>query len=198
MVYNCIDEHYDVDDDYDRAEVVSFLIQHGLDVNIRDAVGDTALLTLAKNGGLTPEVIEILHKAGADISAVNTEGQTSLNVLDLDDADCESVMTALIEHGVDVNISDNDGNTALLTWAMNDGLTANNIEMLHRAGTEMTAVNGKGQTALHIWKRIYITDDTREAAIDSLIQHGVGVNVRDTLGNTSLLALAPNDILTLY
>jgi ankyrin repeat protein len=162
--------------------VIDSLIQHGVDVDTRDAFGDTALLALAASQGLTTHMIEALYHAGTDMSAVNTQGQTVLHALPqwrgIDYRN--DVITSLLQHGVDINARDALGDTLLHILAKcgsYGSILPEIIATLHSAGANMSAVNTHGQTVLHVLNVLH--DDDREAAMAALIQHGVDVNTRD-------------------
>lgn len=98
-------------------EVVELMIEHGADVNIRDANGSTPLMYAAKRGN--HRIVEILLAAGADSSAKNDEGVTALELATatkqfFDDnvdgfanghaakriAQCEAICTLLTDGGI--------------------------------------------------------------------------------------------------
>jgi uncharacterized protein len=61
-----------------KSEVLKLMIEHGADVNIRDANGSTPLMHAAKRGNNL--IVQMLLAAGADPSAKNNEGVTALDL----------------------------------------------------------------------------------------------------------------------
>ena len=59
-------------------ETISFLLDRGVDVNMKDYGGSTALM-LASFGGHT-ETVSLLLDRGADVNMKNTGGHTALDI----------------------------------------------------------------------------------------------------------------------
>ncbi len=59
-------------------ELARLLIEHGADVNARDAFGSTPLMWSAYNDYAEPATTEVLLKAGADLSIRNSNGDTAM------------------------------------------------------------------------------------------------------------------------
>jgi ankyrin repeat protein len=107
-------------------EVAQILIEHGANVNARDATslltGDDGKTALMQTHNETCLHLLIAH--GADINARNAEGRTAL-IMATDQTWGEGSMAAcdapwvqvLLRHGAKVNIQDANGNTALMLLA---------------------------------------------------------------------------------
>jgi ankyrin repeat protein len=65
----------------DNPAAVLFLIENKADVNARDALGRTPLMTLASEGGVTTMVVALLDK-GADITLVDNDGMNAQALAD--------------------------------------------------------------------------------------------------------------------
>ncbi|RZA09404.1 MAG: hypothetical protein EOP11_01870 [Proteobacteria bacterium] len=65
----------------DNPAAVAFLIDNKAEVNARDALGRTPLMTLASEGGVTTMVVALLDK-GADPSLVDSDGMTAQALAD--------------------------------------------------------------------------------------------------------------------
>ena len=88
-------------------ECLKELLQHSADVNIKTALGSTALhLAVLK---FRKHVVEVLLASGADPNATLTYGRTPLH---LAAASGQEDVSLLIRHGADQDLRDNFGNTA--------------------------------------------------------------------------------------
>ena len=93
------------------------VIQTGLDINIQDENGMTALMIASKAGYV--ELVEKLIKTGADVNIQNLLGDTAL--LCATTKGQIKCVQKLLEYGTNVNIQDHEGNTALvITVKMKD------------------------------------------------------------------------------
>lgn len=94
------------------AKKIQMLISAGLDVNVRDASGNTALIMAADRLLRTAKVFKVLLDAGADVNARNEEGDTALHrMLHWAELDLEAVRL-LLDHGISVTATNKDGDTA--------------------------------------------------------------------------------------
>ena len=64
--------------DSDHDSTVSYLLDIGVDVNVRDARGSTALMRAATRSD--PELIRRLIDLGADLDLKNDNGNTALDI----------------------------------------------------------------------------------------------------------------------
>jgi ankyrin repeat protein len=190
-------------------ELLKLLLHYGIDVNSRDAGGKSVLLAMASTCRLTSGIIKLLHSAMADMLATTAQGQTALHVLQVreksifsrnPEESLEDMMSSLLRYGIDVNVRDTAGNSVLLAMASSGSLTPGVIEVLHRAGADMLATNTSGHTALHVCLDTMTHEQNRnkdsKAVVSALVQHGADINDSDKDGNSTLLDLAANSILT--
>jgi ankyrin repeat protein len=91
-------------------DVVSELINNGVDVNTIDFTGSTALIYAADRGKLS--IVKKLVTAGANLNIKNNKGQSSCWVAA--GSGHADILTELITHGGDPNAKDNSGRTVLI------------------------------------------------------------------------------------
>lgn len=95
-------------DVYGKDEILSVLLDKGVDVNQRDEGGNTALIIAMDNQGHRGTVKELM-RAGADVNAENRNGDTALHMA-LRWGDQESAIY-MIKKGADYNHANNAGVT---------------------------------------------------------------------------------------
>lgn len=125
-------------------DIIMCLIQHGLDVNVKNAALDNHLLLLALS--LKKEEVAIcLIDQGASIH-ISENGSTPLIWA------CMYSLTAVIHHmiqkGVDINALSPAGETALMISAQHGKLKS--ARALVEAGADVKVKNKGGQTALEM------------------------------------------------
>jgi|GEM_PF-5637597 len=126
------------------------LVNHGMDVNARRAMGGkTALMRASRNGSVS--VVTFLLQKGADVNATGGQsGKTAL--IRASEAGHWEVVELLIEARADVNAASAvHGKTALM-GAIEHGSLATALLLLH-AGADVRARDKKGQTAEDIGTR---------------------------------------------
>ena len=95
-------------------EIVQVLLQHeGINVNVQNEKGDTALMLAAKEGNLAI-VKELLRHKEIDVNVQNNIGQTVLMLAVYESPNLEIVKELLKRKEIDVNLQDRNGNTALI------------------------------------------------------------------------------------
>eukprot|EP01089_Gocevia_fonbrunei_P020177 TRINITY_DN7437_c0_g1_i1.p1 TRINITY_DN7437_c0_g1~~TRINITY_DN7437_c0_g1_i1.p1 ORF type:complete len:301 (+),score=81.30 TRINITY_DN7437_c0_g1_i1:1545-2447(+) len=123
-------------------ELFEALIDHGVDLNIQNYVGETALFIAASRG--YTEKVEFLLENGARTQISNLDGATSLHAASA--GGYEEVVSALINYGAFLNVGDDEDDTPL-HWAVREG-QKRVISILVSAGCEVNCVNGDGETPL--------------------------------------------------
>jgi len=83
------------------------LLKKGVDVNMSDVDGTTALMLACHESFLI--IVDILIKAGANVNAQNDDGNTSLLL-----SSTKSIISKLLDAGADPNIKDKMGKSIIL------------------------------------------------------------------------------------
>jgi ankyrin repeat protein len=126
----------------DNKERVDLFIKAGMNINVRDKDGNTALMLASMTGD--PKIVNLLIGKGADINARSTAGYTALMYVS---SKGDTAMAGLlIKKGTDVNIRNNDGDTALMLASLNGNFEA--AKLLVESGADVNVRNNKGNTAL--------------------------------------------------
>lgn len=148
------------------------LIEKGVDVNSRDALGSTPL-----HAAESPTMALLLLESGANPNAVNDSGITPLYAAakrsDL------RLATMLLEHGADSNWNEN-GMLALFEAA-----TLEMAEALVNHGADVNAQNAQGLTPLHMAVARCRMDVAR-----FLLEQGAEVNACEKSGGNTALHFA--------
>lgn len=93
----------------DREAIVTILLDHGAEIEARDAQGRTPLFVAASSG--SAQIVRALVLAGADVNARSNSGATPL-MLAASSGSLEAV-TFLLAGGADANAFTPDGTTAM-------------------------------------------------------------------------------------
>lgn len=168
-----------------EVEVVRVLVDMGVDVNVRDNKGRTALYELACN------VFDIDYSFVRDVPVDLFFGKKMSRVLE--------TVKFLIEKGANVNFVDDRGRTALHEAAARGELEV--VRVLVNMGVDVNVRDNDGNTALHIlssdrslydWRRQIRAIDTdsfdrrENRLIEWFLKNGVDVNARNNDGDTAL------------
>ena len=161
---------------YGKLDIVRFCVEEkGLNVDIRDGNGDTALHKAVREGHL--QVIQVLVSSGADVDMKNKFGNTALHWAAHEGH--LQVVQHLLSSGADVNVKDNDGYTAL-HWAARKG----NLQVLQHllsSGADVNVKDNDGYTALH-----WAAREGHLQVVQHLLSSGADVNVKNNRGSTAL------------
>ncbi len=132
-------------------EVFDYFLNSGIDVNIKDQNGQTALMNAASRNKL--EIVEFLIKRGADVQLKDIERNTAImNAIKTNSAE---VAQLLLEKGSDPNVRDKHGN-GLIHHLVHSSSSGNveeamkKLDLLLRTNTSLSDTNAEGQNALHI------------------------------------------------
>ena len=160
-------------------DVVTFLIDHGANVAIKDKCGYTALhRACIIYHDCSPEVLSCLIENGADVNLSTDNNRTPLMTA------CEyghvNTVTFLIEHGANVNLQDWTGLTAV-HYAVRGSQACEILSCLMENGADVDAKTFDDCTPLMIAAEI---GDTKVATF--LIEHGANVDLPDKIGATAL------------
>ena len=160
-------------------DVVTFLIDHGANVTIKDKCGYTALhRACIIYHDCSPEVLSCLIENGADVNLSTDDNRTPLMTA------CEyghvNAVCVLIEHGANVNLQDQGGLTAV-HYAVRGSQACEILSCLMENGGDVDAKTFDDCTPLMIAAQ---RGDTEVATF--LIEHGANVGLSDKTGATAL------------
>ncbi|XP_069825414.1 ankyrin repeat domain-containing protein 50-like isoform X2 [Dendropsophus ebraccatus] len=161
-------------------QLVSVLLDHGADPELRDKEGLTPLLVAAYEG--QEEVAELLLEAGANPDKAGKDQMTPL--LAASSGGHAETVRVLLLWGASTDVSDKEGRSALLlAAAAARGEEAVRV-LLHR-GLNENHQDHLGWTALH-----WAACEGRRSVCRTLIDGGAKVGVKDRDGYTPLLLAA--------
>ena len=126
------------------SKTFTLFLKNGVDVNIRDSRGNTALHHLAKNGDIS-KIITLL-KYGANINIKNNIGDTPLKI-SCDYMNLE-ITDLLIKNGANVNVKNHVGNTALHFAAKHNHFSA--VWYLLKKNANVNVKNRFDQTPIQL------------------------------------------------
>ncbi len=198
--------------------LTNYFVSKGLDLNSKDANGNTAFNYAARSGNIAQmkklaekgiahtddallmaaqggrgsttgiEVYEYLIGLGINAGATNSKGENVLHFLVRKPNQAENIKYFLSK-GVDINLPNKEGNTPFMLAATNG--TPETLTSLLPLIQNINHVNEKGITALGFAVR-----SNSVAAIKFLSDNGADVNMQDTAGDnlTTYLVQAYNPI----
>lgn len=95
-----------------RVNFVKLLIDHGLDINVRNRDGRTPLIfTATNNGQQYVEIADLLLQAGSDVNAQDCDGTTPLMATVDHEVSAIGIMRMILDYHPDLHLSDKDGLT---------------------------------------------------------------------------------------
>jgi ankyrin repeat protein len=136
-------------------DVIDSMIANGVDINIKDANGCSALSTASENG--RTELVKFLLSKGADKSHMKSLHHSPMNIPEIkDDYEAPKIfiycvrygiknaVISMLNRGVDINSSDSQMDNALAVAAINGHI--NIADLLLKKGADVNQINGFGQT----------------------------------------------------
>jgi ankyrin repeat protein/N-acetylneuraminic acid mutarotase len=129
-----------------RKLMVKSLLDHGVQLEVRDTYGNTPLLLAASRND--PEALALLIDAHANVNAQDKNGRSALHLVanNRDPAVALECGKRLLRAGANPNLRDSDGNTPLLLAV--DAKRSDLVELLLANNADPNAQNNQGQTAL--------------------------------------------------
>lgn len=156
--------------------IIRFLLNLGIEINVKDETGDTPLINAVSNGRVN--TAELLLEEGADVNAGNNHGKTALMYGVTNDH--SKLVELLLNFKADVNVHGRyDSTTAFLI-----AIDQNNIKiakLLLAAKADINAQDSNGQTAL-----MYAAGNVSVELVELLLKSGAKVNTRDKSNQTAL------------
>lgn len=166
------------------AEIVKILIDSGIDINIVDDEGKTALMHASKGG--KDYIVELLVNKGADVNIVNKDNRTALiyGAWRSHNNQCENIVKTLLHAKANVNIKDLNNKSALSYIIGYPKKKKIVMLLLDNNANIKDASNG----IFHLVQQEFC--DKYEKALEYmeyLIDKGIDVNISDEDGNTLLM-----------
>lgn len=163
-----------------RYEIVRMLIIAGADINRRDSVGMSTVLTAA--GMADTNTLALLLDVGANINDSNVYGETPLHWAAYGRYDnCK----LLIEKNCNVNVMTKSGATPLFYAARS--IDTNNVSLLIRYGADTSVRTINGHNALY-----YAVSCMSYAHAKELLKYGANVEDTEYVSGLTSLHLATN------
>ncbi|WP_341761278.1 ankyrin repeat domain-containing protein [Candidatus Tisiphia endosymbiont of Thecophora atra] len=159
---------------YGYLDIMEFLLEQGIDIDVKSDNGDTPLLIAALTGNL--KVMKFLVEKGADVTIKNKEGLSVLHIAAQRNV-AVSTIKFLVKEGADINAQDKYGTTPLHYATRQKH--ADNVEFLVKEGANINAQDKHGSTPLH-YAQEYANN------VKLLIEKGANINAQDNYGNTPL------------
>jgi len=185
-----------------QAEIVSYFLAKGVDVNKADNEGATALMNAS--GGKDAAIVELLLPNVKNINAVNAKSESALTMAVKNGS--ADVVAALLKNGADVNIQDKDGNNLayhlIQSYRPQTGAEkkkddfGDKMKMLQDKGLNFTAIQKDGSTLYHV---AIAKNDV--LLLKKLTELKVDVNAKNKASLTALhkaAMLAKDDVMLKY
>ncbi|WP_341755628.1 ankyrin repeat domain-containing protein [Candidatus Tisiphia endosymbiont of Ptychoptera albimana] len=154
---------------YGYLDIMEFLLEQGIDIDVKSDNGDTPLLIVALTGNL--EGMKFLVEKGADVTIKNNEGFSVLHIAAQRNV-AVSAIKFLVKEGADINVQDGYGNSPLhdaARFGQNDI-----IKLLIDKGADINAQDEHGNTPLDI----AISEKHTDSA-ELLIDKAADINEQD-------------------
>ena len=167
-----------------HTEIIIELIKLGVNLNIQDNTGDTALIIACqKNYNRLNQEIYALLDAKADVNIKNNQGKTAL-FYGYD----TNIKKRLLMEGADIHSVDNKGQTVLFDKQYIHVF----LNFLLESGANPNHIDNDGNTPLiYLCKTLNFREEyereLRIRVITSLIRAGADVNIENNDGNTVLM-----------
>lgn len=129
----------------DQPDLVTLLIENGVDLRGEDTPGYTALGVVARAGNIP--IMTILLDAGMDPNAHNTSPFNTTPFIEAARGGHVAAGELLLSYGADIHLGDNHDNDPALNWAVFEG-KAEFVAFLIANGVDVNLPNDNGYTAL--------------------------------------------------
>lgn len=172
-----------------RNAIVNLLIDHGCDINLRDADKATPLMVACLRG--QDDVIKTLLDRGADPDLVDDHGRTVLHKMAAEATPnyqwSSDTLTLVFSSVRDLNQLDKGGRSPLLSAAANGqrALTGALLRCKGESGVDVNQTNEQGHSALHLAAK-----KNEPEIVKLLLFCGANIEARGDGGWTPLLVAA--------
>ena len=130
--------------------IIEILLKRGVDVNLRNKNGESAIFYAVRDKRSTGDMIRLLIKYGAQVNIWNNSNETPFMIAILNDISKFSAK-ALFQY-VNPNLQDNNGNTSLIYFCQKNTNFKDNLQLikllLKIPGIDLNIQNNEGKTAL--------------------------------------------------
>lgn len=157
-------------------DVVTILVEHGADINIRNIDGNTPFHFAAKTGSI--DIVNFLLEKGGDTNAKNKKGNTPVNI-SVSHAKYKPVK-CLLQRGADVYAKNRKGICIVHQLAISGGEFLFKYLLDNFEGTNVDVKNNKKQTPLALAMKL-----SSNKNVDILLGKQ-NINAQDIFGNTAL------------
>ncbi len=174
---------------YRRNNLIPLIIQKGINVEIKNATGETPLFSAVK--GDSPSTVQTLIDNGADPLARDALGNTALHAAVR--WNVKGAIDSLLQAKIDINARNMSGKTALHE-AVRLGIADIEI-VLENFGADVDARDSQGNSPLH-----EAIQAGQIASIERLLNQGSNPSMRNSRGDTPLhiaVGMGRQDICTL-
>ena len=166
--------------------VIEVLLEHGVDLEVRDKSDQTPLVLAAELGRLA--MVQSFAEKGSNINARDQYGKTPVilnieRIIGSGYVVSSASLKKLLDHGSSVNLTDQYGRSALhfLTQSVND--MTESCDLLLQYGADVNLPDQNSQTPLHFAASVGNT-----LCMEWLVQHGADMRAVDINQHTTLHA----------
>ena len=163
-------------------DIVSGMISDGININLQDIRGYTALMIASRNG--YDNIVDLLIKSKANINLQNDAGSSALIFASARGND--KVVDLLLKAGANINLYDKNEQTALILASQMGRYKV--VELLVKAGSKIDLQDNKGNTALML-----SFTNGKYKVLDLLIKSGANVNLQNKNEETALMIATGQD-----
>jgi hypothetical protein len=139
-----IDEFWDAVQSGNIDSVTAYIDQ-GVDVNVQDQDGVTAIIIAAINNDY--KIIELLLEHGADVNIKTNDGATALSFAAMEGS--ELAAEKLIEHGANLNEQENSKGDTPIMLAIKES-HSEIVKLLYKQDIDLQIKNNEGNTAIEM------------------------------------------------
>ncbi len=158
----------------DRVEIIKFLINRGLDLSIKDSIGNIPVFYCKSS-----EELELFINKGISINYKNKNGIEDLEYIYWNNKTNESLIKKLIENGFDINKKIIDGRTYIFYCE-----SVEEFNLLRKLGADINVIDNEGASLVEYT----IKNSNKELKREMLSNYKInGIKIDDSKGEHSLL-----------